>query len=317
MRIRRLFKPSPTDDTMLGRLMEYGGRDKGLDTALVTLFVLAVNLLFVSNSGVLADKQTLEQVVSSDIVSEFSLMVFRLSCLLLVIVTLAWLVLDPEGATDHPLYFEERKVMPRKVVGAIRLAAFTQWHFALIGVSFAVSSLASWIHYRGGDVPDWILLASPILFSTSYSCAILVTCVITFHIIGDEIDKEHNIDHLFSWYEIVMHNANVGMMGLALLLNGIEVDLRYLAFPIIFGIIYVTWAAIFANFIGGVFIYDFIDYRKSGAPLIYVILLLVLTIFFFIVLGLDRISEWSHNLAIVLVIVLTWSISTLSNPSQG
>ena len=48
---------------------------------------------------------------------------------------------------------------PRDVVGPTRLAAFTMWHFALIGVSYAVSGAATWIHSSGGTVPEWILIS--------------------------------------------------------------------------------------------------------------------------------------------------------------
>tara|TARA_B100000287_G_C20624596_1_gene777264 strand:- start:310 stop:1230 length:921 start_codon:yes stop_codon:yes gene_type:complete len=296
-------------------LAHYGERDKGTETALVTVAALALSLLFIFQSGILEEGQTVEQVVGSSVVSEEALLAFRASCVILVVVTLAGLVLDPKGAVDHPLYMEERRVMPRTAIGFVRLAAFTQWHFALIGLSFAVSAAASWTHLSGGEVPDWMLVASPALFATSYSCAILVTCVISFHIIGNELSKGHDIVHLFSWYELVMHNANVAILGLALLINGMEVDWRYLAFPIVFGVIYVAWAAIFANFIGGVFIYDFIDYRRTRAPAIYVALLLLLAIFFFIVWTLDRAIESNWFLGGLSVAATTWTMATIRNPA--
>jgi len=298
-------------------LKDYGERDKGPETALVTIAVLVLSLLFIFQSGILEYGQSVEQIVSSSVVSEEVLLAFRASCVVLVTVTLTWLVMDPKGAVDHPLYMKERRVMPRTAIGLVRLAAFTQWHFALIGLSFAVSAAASWTHLSGGEVPDWMLVASPALFATSYSCAILVTCVISFHIIGNEVRKGHNIDHLFSWYELVMHNANVAILGLALLINGMEIDWRYLAFPIVFGVIYVAWAAVFANFIGGVFIYDFIDYRRSRAPVIYIGLLSLLAIFFFMVWTLDRTIESNWFLGLLAVVGATWAMTTIRNPTSA
>ena len=306
-----MLRQSPVHDG----LEYYGERDKGPETALVTIVVLVLSLVFIFQSGILEYGQSVEQVVSSSVVSEEALLAFRASCVLLVVVTLTWLVMDPKGAVDHPLYMEERRVMPRTAIGVVRLAAFTQWHFALIGLSFAVSAAASLTHVSGGEVPDWMLIASPALFATSYSCAILVTFVISFHIIGNELRKGHDIVHLFSWYELVMHNANVTILGLALLINGMEVDWRYLAFPIVFGVIYVAWAAVFANFIGGVFIYDFIDYRRSHAPFVYVGLLSLLATFFFIVWILDRAIESNWLLGVLSVAGTTWSITTIRNPA--
>ncbi len=302
---------------MLAGLMEYGERDKGRDTALLTFLFLLLALFFISESGSLEASQTQEQVAASSIVSDDVLGSFRVACSILVVITLSWVALDPKGSEDAPFYLKEREFRPRKVVGPTRLAAFTMWHFALIGISFGVSGAATWIHASGGTVPEWMLVSSPILFSTSYACAILVTCVISFHIIGDNLAKGHRVTHLFSWNEVVMHNANVALLGIALLVNDMDVEFVFFAFPAVFGIAYVAWSAIYANFISGVFIYDFMDYRRSGAPVIYLALLSLQTSFFFVVMALDRIAEWNILLATVMVFAMTWKISTLKDPSQG
>ncbi len=302
---------------MLDGLMDYGERDKGPDTALLTLLFLLMALFFISESESLVVSQTQEQVATSGIVSDEVLGSFRVACSALVIITLSWVALDPKGSGDFPLYYKERETLPRKVVGPTRLAAFTMWHFALIGVSFGVSGAATWIHASGGSVPEWILISAPILFSTSYACAILVTCVISFHIIGDNLAKGHRVSNLFTWYEIVMHNANVAILGVSLLVNGMDVELAFLAFPAVFGIAYVAWAAVYAKFISGVFIYDFMDYRKRGAPVIYMALLSLQTSFFFVVMFLDSVAERSLLIAAVMISAMTWKISTIRDPSQG
>ncbi len=148
--------------------MGYGDRDKGLDTALITLLFLILALFFISEAGSLGHSQTQEQVATSGVVSDVALGTFRVACSALVVITLSWVALDPKGSGDFPLYFKERERRPRKVIGPTRLAAFTMWHFALIGVSFGVSGAATWIHASGGTVPEWIIVSSPILFSTSF-----------------------------------------------------------------------------------------------------------------------------------------------------
>ena len=302
---------------MLEDPMGYGDRGKGPETAILTLLFLFFSLLFISNSGALEPSQTQDQVATSGVIPDVALGAFRVACCILVIVTLSWVALNPKGSSDFPLYFKEREILPRKVVGPTRLAAFTMWHFALIGVSYGVSGAATWIHASGGVVPEWMLVSSPILFSTSYACAILVTCVISFHIIGESLARGQGVDRLFTWYEIVMHNANVALLGFSLLVNDMRVEWAFLAFPAVFGIAYVAWAAIYANFIGGVFIYEFMDYRKRGAPLIYLGLLSLQACFFVVVLALDRVAEWSTPAGVLLVIALTWRISMVREPSQG
>ena len=121
---------------MLEDPMGYGDRDKGPDTAILTLLFLLFSLLFIFNSGALEPSQTQDQVATSEAIPDAALLAFRFACCILVIVTLGWVALNPKGSSDFPLYFKEREVRPRDVVGPTRLAAFTMWHFALIGVSY-------------------------------------------------------------------------------------------------------------------------------------------------------------------------------------
>lgn len=302
---------------MLAGLMEYGERDKGPDTAILTVFGLLLLLFFISGSGALEVSQTQDQVATSEIVPDTVLGSFRIACCILVIFTLSWIALDTKGSEDYPLGLRDRKKHLRKVVGPTRLAAFTMCSFALMGVNFGVSGAATWMHVSGSVVPEWMLVACPILFSTSYASAILVTTVVTFHLIKTNLKNGHPVSNFFSWYEILMHNGNVAILGLSLLVNGMEVELRFFAFPAVFGIAYVMWSAIYANFISGVFIYDFIDYRRSGAPIIYLILLIMLISFFLVVLALDMLAEFNILLATMTVMVMTFAISTVRNPSQG
>ena len=95
---------------MLDRLMDYGERDKGPDTALITSIFLFSSLAFISLSGVIGDHQSQEQVAESTLVSDEALLFFRFFCAGLSQVTLAWVAIAPKGSHDYPLYFEERVV---------------------------------------------------------------------------------------------------------------------------------------------------------------------------------------------------------------
>ena len=114
-----------------------------------------------------------------------------------------------------------------------------------------------------------------------------------------------------------MHNVNVALLGFSLVVNEMEVEWAFIAFPAVFGIAYVAWAAIYANFISGVYIYDFLDYRMNGAPLMYLGLFSLQVCSFVVVLALDRVSEWSALVGALLVLAMTWRISTVRNPDQG
>ena len=133
-------------------LVQYGAKDRHIETALATLFSLLVSLFFIFYTGFLKDIPSLESAVSSDYISDILLALFRTACAILSLITLSWIVFDPKGAPDNPLYFKDRKNHPRHSKGFTRLAAFTMWHFGLFGISFAISAACSWIHISGGAI---------------------------------------------------------------------------------------------------------------------------------------------------------------------
>lgn len=300
---------------MLSWMTKYGEKDRGGETALITSFILILSISYIHYTDFFNYTPSIESVVSSNYVSDEVLALFRISCTILSLVTLSWVALDPKGSPDNPLYFKERKSRLRHSNGITRLAAFTMWHFGLFGISFGISATCSLVHISGGDVPEWMLIASPALFATSYACALLVTFIVSFHMIGDSIEKGYNVDHLFYWYEIVMHNLNVILLGLAMVLNNLDIEWKYLVLPIIFGIMYVFWARIYAT-IAGVYIYSFLDPRLSGAPIIHIILLSILLISFVIVMLLHIITNWNIILGIIIISALNMSIITLKNPDK-
>jgi hypothetical protein len=286
------------------------------ETALISIFALFMTVFFIFYSNLLEDVPKLESVVSSNYLSDEMLAIFRTLCAILSLVTLAWVALDPKGSPDYPLYFEERINRKRHSSGITRLAAFTMWHFGLFGISFAISAMASWIHISGNEVPNWMLISSPALFATAYSCAILVTIVVSFHIIDNELNRGNNIDHLFYWYEIVMHNLNVIILGIALIINNMEMDWRYFSLPIIFGIIYVFWARLYV-FLAGVYIYNFLDPRLKGAPLIHIILLMFLMFSFLIVMFFEKLIDWNVVIGSLFIILFTFSIIRIKQPEYA
>ena len=295
------------------KLIHYGKKDMDKETALLTIFVLFITVFFIFHSSLLVEVPTLDSVVSSNYLSDKILAIFRTLCAILSLLTLAWVALDPKGSPDYPLYFEERINRKRHSSGITRLAAFTMWHFGLIGISFAISATASWIHISGKEVPEWMLISSPVLFATAYSCAILVTFVVSFHIIDNELNRGNNIDHLFYWYEIVMHNLNVIILGIALIINNMEMDWKYFSFPIIFGIIYVFWARLYV-ILAGVYIYNFLDPRLKNAPLIHIILLIFLVFSFVIVVFFEMLINWNIIIGSLFMVLFTYSIIRIEQP---
>ena len=298
---------------MFNELLVYGKRDRTLETALTTIFVLILSLIFLYYSNIIFVTPDLNSLVTSSYFSEEVLAIFRSICALLRIVTLSWVALDPKGSPDYPLYYLEKRNRKRHSSGITRLAAFTMWHFGLFGFTFIILATISWINLSGNEVPKWMLISGPILFASTYSCAILVSSVVTYQIIDDQISRGNDIDHLFYWYEIVMHNFNVIILGIALLINNIDIDWKYFVFPIIFGILYVGWARIYAHF-AGVYIYNFLDPRLNGGPILHLILLGIITVSYAIVMLFRLIVDWNYPIAIIIISIFTFSIIRIRKP---
>ena len=301
---------------MLSELLVYGKRDKTVETALITVIALILSLIFLYFNKDIFDIPEIKSLSTSNYMSNELLAIFRSICAILSVFTLSWIVLDPKGAPDYPLYYIERKNRKRNSSGLTRLAPFTMWHFGLFGLNFIVLASISWINISGNEVPNWMLISAPILFATTYSCAILVTCIVTFHMIDTELSKGNNIDHLFYWYEIIMHNFNVIILGVALVINNIELDWKYFVFPIIFGILYVGWARIYAYY-AGVYIYNFLDPRLNGGPVLHFMLLGIIFISFTIVIFLKIIINWNILIAILIVSLFTFSIIRIRKPETN
>lgn len=300
---------------MIKNLLNYGKRDRHLETFILVFTTLFISIIYIISTEILSNPQSVEQVTSSGIFSDEILAIFRTSCSILCVITLFWVAYDPKGSPDYPLYYHERINRHRHSSGITRLAAFTMWHFGLIGISFTISAMCSWIHIFGGEIPEWMLTASPILFSTSFTCAILVTCIVTFHIIGTEMRRGNNIDHLFYWYEIVMHNLNVIILSFAIIINNFDIYWNYAIFPVLFCLIYILWARIYAN-IAGVYIYNFIDPRLNGAPIIHIILLLMIIIIFLIVTFIHWLVNYNLLISIIVILFLTNYIIKIKNPNK-
>ena len=299
---------------MIDELLKYGERDRHLETFSLIFCTLFISFIFIYFTDVLNNPQTIEQVTSSNIFSDEILAIFRTSCALLCLITLIWVAYDPKGSPDFPLYYVERINRLRHSSGITRLAAYTMWHFGLIGMSFTISAICSWIHISGGEIPEWMLVVSPILFATSYTCALLVTCIVSFHIIGAEISRGNNIDHLFYWYEVVMHNLNVIILGIAIMINNLDIYWEYAVFPVLFSLIYILWARIYVN-IAGVYIYNFIDPRLNGAPVIHIVLLLIIITIFTFVLFLNWLVNYNTLVSIFTILIITNIIIKIRNPN--
>ena len=84
-------------------------------------------------------------------------------------------------------------------------------------------------------------------FEVSFSSAILVSFVVTYVLIPEELNAGRVPTNFFFHVEDqMMHNCNVGFMAFELLFNGLPFYVRHLPIGVLWGILYVcfSWAVV-------------------------------------------------------------------------
>ena len=189
-------------------------------------------LYYVLTSDALNASHTSQQISSSAYFPDILVALFRSAAALLSFCTLAAICLDKEGGTSLPVFYESRKRGEANMLGVHRLVPFTVWSFIAFGVYFALAALSSWVHVLGGEVTGLLLAAIPVMFAVACGTALLVSVVVTHYLIPSNFSKGFDVNHYFKWYELVMHNCNVIILGVELVMMGVDINPSMVVFPI-------------------------------------------------------------------------------------
>ncbi len=301
---------------LMRRLRAYGERDRHIETGALVLVGFLGLLYYVLTSDALSASHTSQQIASSAYVPDILVALFRSAAALLSFCTLTAICLDEGGSTSLPVFYKSRQRGEANMLGVHRLVPFTAWSFIAFGVYFALAALSSWVHVLGGEVTGLLLAAVPVMFAIACGTALLVSVVVTHYLIPSNFSKGYDVSHYFEWYELVMHNCNVIILGVELVMMGMDINLGMVVFPILFGIAYVGFANAYAVFGGGIYLYDFLDPRLSGGPIIHVMLLLAIAGFFGVAVALDALVDWNILAGAVAVGVAVYSIVEFRQPSE-
>ena len=297
-------------------LHEYGERDRHIETFVLTLVMFVALLIGVLNGDFLSP-QAQTRIGGSAFIPNILLAVFRTLAAGLSLFTVISVCLDREGGPAIPLFYKSRKCEQAVLYGSHRLVAFTVWSFIAFGAYFALAAYASWAEIFGVSVPSWLLAVIPLIFAIACGTALLVTVVVTYYLIPNNLEKGFDVAKYFLWYEIVMHNLNVILLGVDLVLGGVDITLGMVAFPVLFGIVYVFFAYIYAIYGGGIYLYDFLDPRVSRAPLIHIGLFVMIALFYSVALALDALVDWNVIAGGLGVAVCIYSIVRFREPVRA
>ena len=297
-------------------LREYGESDRRLETAALTTFMLLAMLYYIVTSGVAEVSHTQSQIAGSLYLPNILLALFRTVAAVLALFTLVSICIDEQGSVSLPVFYDSRESGEIVLLGAHRLIPFTVWSFAAFGLYFTIAAASSWVLVLGGEVPDWALASAPLAFATACGTALLVTVVVTFYLIPSNAAKGYDVSKYFEWQEVLMHNGNVIILGIELVFGGIGITLGMVAFPLLFGIVYIGFANAYAMFGGGIYLYDFLDPRLKGGPIIHFILFLIIFGFYCFTLVLNALTEWNVIVGFLAVALGIYSILRVRIPSE-
>jgi hypothetical protein len=207
---------------------------------------------------------SLRDVAESDFIPLSAVVFFRFACATVALYTLVCVYGDPVHLRRHS-----------------RWTTFTVWCFTLLFCYFTLAALCSGAALVGhGDVvPAAVVMATLVLFEVSYPMSILVTAMVTFVLFPVARRTNHPMGRMFRWRPLMMHNGNVLMMQLAMLMAPPPVTLAHLPYAVLFGCCYAIFA--WCWFLRTrVFYYFFLDYHRPHAIFAYLGLFAALCMFY-------------------------------------
>jgi len=297
-------------------LREYGEQSRHLETAALIIVMLLTLLYYVTTSGITEVSQTQGHIIGSQYLPDILLTLFRTAAAVLALFTLISICIDEEGSVVLPTFYDSKQRGEVVLLGAHRLAPFTVWSFIAFGLYFTIAAASSWVDVLGGEVPGWALALASMAFATACGTALLVTVIVTFYLIPKNAAKGYDVSKYFEWHESLMHNGNVIILGVELVLGGLDITLGMVAFPLLYGIVYLGFANAYAVYGGGIYLYDFIDPRLRGGPVIHLILLLLISGFYCVALALNALTDWNVIAGACGVAVGTYSIVKFRKTSE-
>ena len=127
--------------------------------------------------------------------------------------------------------------------GLWRLSTFTCWSFIGLSITFAVLASCSWMEIFGIQIPYLLLKFVTLIYPIVYANSLLVTLVVTFILIPANQKRGHPLESWFKLPEQIMHNVNIVVLTLELILGDLPIDIQSITLIPLFGISYVIFAA--------------------------------------------------------------------------
>lgn len=186
--------------------------------------------------------------------------------------------------TDVSMYYRVSTALHTASGGLQVFGTFTIWSWTLIGVYFAlasVASLADALGFRPKATGSIFCCAVWVLFEVMFTVALLIWLAVWAVLLPEAYYVYGSDAGMLSFIPFCAHNLNVVFMVTDACLNRLCFASAHLVFVMYYSAAYVvfSWAFFLYN---GYFFYFFIDWRQPLALAGYTTLLLFMTAFFFL-----------------------------------
>ncbi|MDP7374068.1 MAG: hypothetical protein QF445_01030 [Candidatus Poseidoniaceae archaeon] len=231
--------------------------------------------------------------------SSIIVLLWRVSCLLVGVSAAIYMVKIGAG-NMRVITIKECEEITIYPEGVSKFVTFSSWTLLSNIAYFAISVTAQSLDFLNIKTPDFLLGLQVFLFCIGIAMAFMTATIVRHIILPDEVKIGRNHDHMFNFHEQIMHNFAAVFLAVELILVRPDLEPQFAIIGILTGILYVTFAYLFAYFGGGYVVYSFLHPKPKIAPVLVFVLASMIALFY---TGLWFVSTLDRVLTIPILIV--------------
>ena len=266
-------------------------------TTIVTISLLIIAYFIVSDIAEIVSQVSASFSSSSSLVLAYRILCFGASGYAIVY------MFTCEPGNMRVVSLAENQDIVMSPVGKEKFVTFSSWTLVMCVVYFLLATLDQITNIWGSDIAI-ISSLQTVTFVTGISMAFLTATVVRYIILPDEVRIEREHGHMFLYHEQIMHNFAAIFLAFEMLIVTPELNPQLAVFGLLIGILYITFAYLFAYFGDGYFVYGFLHPRPKIAPVFITGLACSIAVFYFGLWYVNLVAEYNSWLSWLMVI--TW-----------
>ena len=264
---------------------------------ILTIFIVAILIIFYAFSIDLIS--LLDNSVNSFQSSSSLVLIWRISCLFVGVCAIIYMLKCGPGDM-RVISMKEIEEVIRYPEGLSKFVTFSSWTLLSNVAYFLFSIIIHLLNHYGISIPNILLQIQIVTFCTGIAMAFMTATIVRHIILPDEVRIGRNYDHMFLFHEQIMHNFAAIFLTVELILLQPELKPEFAILGLLIGIVYVTFAYLFAYFGGGYIVYSFLHPKPKIAPILVFILAGMISLFY---TGLWFVSTLERTFAIPILII--------------